>query len=156
MATRKESNKLLATQASALSAEPTGPSTSTTSLSLRSCVLSSIIPAECSAKGALRSHASGFGKPSGDERGRVDEFASSAMLGPDLGQELIQMCCDQAGGLVQGSLRRSHDERHSKHRVREVLGGERDDEVAQLPVGVLLRISVCEGQRQSAQEEGTV
>lgn len=78
------------------------------------------------------------------------------MLWPDLGQELIQMSCDQASSLVQRSCRRRHNKGHSKHGVRKVLGGERDDEVAELPVGVLLRISVCECQRQGAQEEGAV
>lgn len=137
-------------------AEPAGPSTSSTSLSLLAYVLSGGVSTICGTKGALRRRTGGGGEPSGDERGRVDEFATSAVLWPNFGQELIQVCCDQASSLVQSGLRRRHDEGHGKHGVRKVLGGERDDEVAELPVGVFLRISVCEGQSQGTQEEGTV
>jgi len=154
---------LLATQAPALPtgvpgslAEPTGPSTTCTSLSLLAYILSGSVSAVCCAERALRGHASGCGKPSSNERRRVDEFATSAVLWPDLGQELIQVCCNQTSGLVQCGRRGAHDEGHGKHRVRKVLGGERDDEVAELPVGVLLRIGVCESESQGAQEEGAV
>lgn len=140
----------IATQASALSAgvpgslaESAGPSTSSTSLSLLAYVLSGSVTTVCGAKGALRRCTGGGREPSGDKRRRVDEFATSAVLWPNFGQELIQVCCNQASSLMQSGLRRRHDECHSKHGVREVLGGERDDEVAELPVGVLLRISVC-------------
>lgn len=126
-------------------AESAGPSASSASLSLLAYVLSSGISGECGAKGALRSCARRGCEPPGDERRGVDEFATSAVLWPKLGQELIQVGCDQAGSLVQSSLRRRHNEGHSQHGVREVLGGERDDEVAELPVGVLL--CVCIGQR---------
>jgi hypothetical protein len=154
---------LLATQTSALAAgvpgslaEAAGPSTSSTSLSLLAYVLSGVVSTECGAERALRRGSSSSRKPSGDERGRVDEFATSTVLWPDFGQELIQVCCDQASSLVQSGLRRRHDEGHSEHGVREVLGGECDDEVAELPVGVLLCIRVRECQSQGAQEEGAV
>lgn len=154
---------LLATQASALPAgvpgslaESAGPSTSSASLSLLAYVLCGGVSGECGAKGALRSRARRSCEPSGDERGRVDEFATSAMLWPKLGQELIQVGCDQASGLVQSGLRRSHDEGHSKHRVRKVLGGERDNKVAELPIGVLLSVGISQRESQGAQEEGTV
>lgn len=153
----------LATQASALPAgvpgalaESAGPTTSSASLSLLAYVLSGGVSGKCGAKGALRSCTRSGCKPSGDERRRVDEFATSSVLWPNFGQELVQVCCDQASSLVQSSLRRRHDEGHSEHGVREVLGGERDDEVAELPVGVLLTEGIREGESQSAQEEGAV
>ena len=140
---------LLATQSSALPAgvpgslaESAGPSTSSASLSLLAYILSGGVSGVCGAKGALRSCTRSGCKPSGDERRRVDEFATSAVLWPKFGQELVQVCCDQAGSLMQSGLRRRHDEGHSKHRVWKVLGGERDDEVAELPVGVLLRVCI--------------
>ena len=136
--------------------ESAGPSAPSTSLSLLAYVLSGVVSTVCGAERALRRRTSSGGEPSGDERRRVNKFAASAVLWPNFGQELVQVSCDQAGSLVQSGLRRRHDEGHSKHRVREVLGGERDDEVAELPVGVLLRISVCESQSQGTEEEGAV
>lgn len=154
---------LLATQASALSAgvprslaESAGPTASSASLSLLAYILSGGVSGVRGAKRALRGCTRSGCKPSGDERRRVDEFATSAVLRPKFGQELVQVCCDQASSLVQSSLRRRHDEGHSKHGVRQVLGGERDDEVAELPVGVLLCIGIRERQSQGAQEEGAV
>jgi hypothetical protein len=154
---------LLAAQTSALPAgvpgslaESAGPSTSSASLSLLAYILSGGVSGVCGAKRALRGCTRSGCKPSGDERGRVDEFATSAVLWPEFGQELIQVCCDQASSLVQSRLRRRHDEGHGKHGVRQVLGGERDNEVAELPVGVLLRIGIREGESQGAQEEGAV
>jgi hypothetical protein len=154
---------LLAAQTSALPAgvpgslaESAGPSTSSASLSLLAYILSGGVSGVCGAKGALRGCTRSGGKPSGDEGRRVDEFATSAVLWPKLGQELIQVCCDQASSLVQSGLRRRHNEGHGKHGVRQVLRGERDNEVAELPVGVLLGVRIREGQSQSTQEEGAI
>lgn len=155
---------LVATQASALStgvprgslADSAGPAATAASLSLLSYVLSSSVSTVCRAERALGRCTGSRCKPLGDERRCVDEFASSTVLRPDLGQELIQMCCNEASSLVQGGNGRSHDECHGEHSVRKVLGGERDDKVAELPVGVLLRIGIRECQREGAQEEDAV
>lgn len=78
------------------------------------------------------------------------------MLRPDLGQEIVKVSCEQAGGLLEGCLRRCHDESHRKHSVREVLGREGNDEVAELSVRVLLGVGVGKGKGEGAQEEDAV
>lgn len=66
------------------------------------------------------------------------------------------MRSDQARGLMQGSLGRGHDESHGEHGVREILCGERDDEITELTVGVLLSVGVGQSQSQGAQEEDAI
>lgn len=155
---------LVATQASTLStgvptcslADSASPAATTAGLSLLSHVVSGSSSTICCAEGALRRCASSRCKPLSHDRRRVDEFLSPAMLRPDLGQELIEMCCNETSSLVQGGNGRSHDECHREHSVRKILRGECNDEVAELPVGVLLRIGICECQREGAQEEDAV
>jgi hypothetical protein len=130
-------------------AEPAGPSASCAGLSLLSHILSGVA-AVCSAERALRRCATSRREPSGNESRGVYQLASSAVFRPSLGQEVVKVSRDQAGRLFEGCLRRRHDESHSKHRVREVLGGEGNDEVAELPVGVLLGIGVRKGECQGA------
>jgi hypothetical protein len=147
---------LLPSQASSLTtgipgslAEPAGPSASRAGLSLLSHILSGVTT-ECGAERALRRCAACRRKPSSNKSRSVDQLASSSVLWPGLGQEVVKVSRDQAGRLLEGCLRRRHDEGHSKHRVREVLGGEGNDEVAELPVWVLLGIRVRKGECQGA------
>ena len=125
-------------------AEPAGPSASCASLSLLSHVLSGVATV-CGTERALRRRASSRREPSCNESRSGDQLASSSMFWPSLGQELVKMSRDQASGLLEGGLGRCHDESHSEHRVRKVLGGEGDDEVAELPVRVLLGIGIRKG-----------
>jgi hypothetical protein len=148
--------RLLPSQTSSLTAgvpgslaEPTSPSASRAGLSLLSNVLSSVATV-CSTERALRWCATRRRKPSSNKSRGVYQLASSSVLWPSLGQEVIKVSRDQAGRLFEGCLRRCHDESHSKHRVRKVLGGKGDDEVAELPIRVLLGIGVRKGECQGA------
>lgn len=133
--------------------ESAGPAASSASLSLLSHVLGGGVATECGTVRALLWCSADCSKPPGDKGRGVDKLASSSILRPNLGQEVIKVGGNKTSSLMQGCFGRSHDECHCQHSVRKVLGGKRDDKVAQLSVGVLLGIGVCEGQRKRAQEK---
>lgn len=132
------------------SAEATSPPTTTASLSLRR---GGGVAGESGTIRSLRSDATSLLEPSADEQRRVDKLAPATVLWPDLGQEVVEMRSNEASCLVQSSDWRGHDERHSEHSVWQVLGGESDDEVAQLPVRVLLSVRIRQSQGERAEEE---
>lgn len=81
-------------------------------------------------------------KPPLHDGRRGDEIPAAAEGRVDARQEVVHVCGEQAGGLLEGHGRAGHDEGHEQHGVGEVGDRDRHDEDGYFAGAVVLRVGV--------------
>lgn len=134
---------------SAVPSSTTGPTSSAARLCLWHRLTGATRPG--SKRGSIRT---GLGSPSWackrslENLRRLDPLRTSAELRPNFVEKVVEVCRQDASGLVHRCVRPGQQKGDSERCVGQVLGRHLDDEVVNLSVRLFLGESVDEGERE--------